>query len=275
MLRCLKKNSVAPGVILGVAPEVILEQMRQQFSRRDKGRPPVRDAWAPVLADSGTYLCDIRVECEEDDPEYVWRLKTMLENERALVASLKTMLVNQDATIGKQQGEIERLQEDNEWQQGEIESLQKDNEWQEGGIERLQKYNVFLHQEIERLRDESAVAQENERLRAELLLAAKAADLAVTAAAKVATLVERLEVALLCPLSLGQMQDPVVSKYGHTYSREYIETWLKKKSKCPMTNQRLTKEHMPINRALADVADAFKAYQAPAAAPAEEEKPAQ
>jgi hypothetical protein len=246
----MKKNSVAPEV-------------RQQAAerRRDEGRPPVKNAWAPVLAESGTDLRDIRVECEEHDPEYVWRLETMLENERARVASLKTMLVNQDATIGKQQGEIENLQEDNEWQEAEIESLQKDKVYLQEENERLEKDKVCLQQEIERLRDESAVAQENERLRA--------------AAAKVTTLVEGLEVALLCPLSLGQMQDPVVSKYGHTYSREYIETWLKNNSKCPMTNQRLTKQQLAPNFALTTVLDAFNAYQPPVAAPAEEEKPAQ
>jgi hypothetical protein len=124
-----------------VAPEVILEQMRQQAAerRRDEGRPPVKDAWAPVLAESGTDLRDIRVECEQDDREYVWRLETMLENERARVASLKTMLVNQDATIGKQEGEIESLQDENEWQEAEIESLQKDKVCLQEENERLQK----------------------------------------------------------------------------------------------------------------------------------------
>jgi cell division protein FtsB len=247
-----------------VAAEVILEQMRQQAAERgrDEGRPPVKNAWAPVLADSGTDLRDIRVECEEDDPEYVWRLKTMLENVCARVA-------NQDATIGKQQAEIERLQEDNEWQEAEIKSLQKDNEWQEGGIERLQKYNVFLQQKIERLRDESAVAQENERLRAEAVVAAKAA-------AKVATLVEGLEVALHCPISQGLVENPVVSKVsGQTYSREDIEKWLKTSSNCPLTGLKMTHKHLVKNYAFGSVLDAFKAYQAPAAAPAEEEKPAE
>jgi hypothetical protein len=236
--------------------------------RRDEGRPPVRDAWAPVLADAGTRLGDIGVDFEDDDPEYVWRLKTMLENERKSVASLKTMLVKEDATIGKQQGEIESLQEENEWQEAEIESLQKDKVC-------LQEENERLQQEIERLRDESAVAQENERLRAELLLAAKAADLAVTAAAKVATLVEGLEVALRCPLSLELVDNPVVSRYGHTYSWLVIEKWIKKNPTCPMSRKKLTRDHLVTNLALTTVLDAFKAYQAPAAAPAEEEKPAE
>jgi hypothetical protein len=58
------------------------------------------------------------------------------------------------------------------------------------------------------------------------------------------------------------MEDPVVSIYDHSYSRGDIEKWLKKKSTCPMTGQRLTKAHMPTNRALTDVADAFNSYQA-------------
>ena len=244
-----------------VAPEVILEQMRQQAAerRRDEGRPPVRDAWAPVLADSGTDLRDIRVESEEDDPEYVWRLKTMLENERARVASLKTMLVNQDSTIGKQEAEIESLQEENEWKEAEIESLQKYKVCLQEENEGLEKDKVRLQQEIERLRDESAVAQENERLRA--------------AAVKVTKLIEGLEVALHCPISQGLLQDPVVSKVsGQTYSRKDIEKWLTTTSNCPLTGLNMTRKHLVKNYAFGSVLDAFKAYQAPAAAPAEEEK---
>jgi predicted RNase H-like nuclease (RuvC/YqgF family) len=77
-------------------------------------------------------------------------------------------LTKNGATIGKQEGEIESLQEENE----------------------------RLQEEIECLRDESVVAKDNERLRAELLLTDEAADLTVKTAAKVAKLVEGLEVAL-------------------------------------------------------------------------------
>jgi hypothetical protein len=131
---CRKKNSVAP-------------------------RPPVRDAWAPVLADSGTHLRDIRLECEEDDPQRVWRLETMLESARATASEQKRCnemlhdsLTKQGVTIGKQEADIKSLQKDKV-------CLQEENE-------RIQKDKVRLQQEIERLRDESAVAQENERLRA-------------------------------------------------------------------------------------------------------------
>ena len=184
---------------------------------------------------------DIHVECEENDPQRVWRLETLLAAARATASeqerwneTLHDSLTRKGVTIGRHEGEIERLQEENE---------------------RLQEEN-------ERLRDESGVAKENERLRVELLLADEAKDLAAKAADNVAKLVEGLEVALRCPISVVQMVDPVVSIYGHSYSRGDIEKWLNKKSTCPMTGQRLRKEKMPTNRALADVADAFNAYQA-------------
>jgi hypothetical protein len=232
---CRKKNRVGC--------EVILQRMQEEAERRSaQGGDPVRkNAWAPVLADSGTRVGDIRVECEENDPQYVWRLETLLAAARATASekerwneTLHDSLTEKGATIGRQDREIERLQEENE-----------------------------------RLRDASAVARDNERLRAELLLADEAKDLAAKAAAKVARLVEGLEVALSCPISVGQMEDPVVSIYGHSYERGDIDKGLKKKSTCPMTGQRLTKEKMPTNRALTDVANAFNAYQA------EQEKPVQ
>ncbi len=73
---CRKKNRVGC--------EVILERMRQEEDdrRRAEGRPPVMNAWAPVLADAVTDLHDIRVECGEDDPQHVWRLETLLEETR-------------------------------------------------------------------------------------------------------------------------------------------------------------------------------------------------
>jgi hypothetical protein len=233
---CRKNNRVACATKAQVATtSVILARMSQQEAehRRGHGGDPVRkDAWAPVLADSGTHLGDVLVECEEEDPHRVWRLETLLKHANATASeqkrwneTLHDSLAKKGVTIGKQEGEIERLQEENE----------------------------RLQEEIERLRDESVVAKENERLRAAVLLAAKAA-------ANVAKLVEDLEVVLDCPLSLGQMKDPVVSIYGHSYERGYIDKWLKKKWKCPITGQKLTKAHMPINRALTDVANAFNAY---------------
>jgi hypothetical protein len=89
-----------------VASEVILKLMSEQEAkcRRDEGHPSVKNAWAPVLADSGTRLRDIRLECGEDDPQRVWRLETLLENERVRVARLETMLANE----GSKASELQR-----------------------------------------------------------------------------------------------------------------------------------------------------------------------
>jgi hypothetical protein len=181
------------------------------------------------------------VECEENDPQRVWRLETLLAAARATASeqerwneTLHDSLTKKGVTIGRHEGEIERLQEENE---------------------RLQEEN-------ERLRDESGVAKENERLRVELLLADEAKDLAAKAAANVAELVEGLELALRCPISVVQMEDPVVSIYGHSYSRGDIEKWLTLYRRCPIRRDYMTKNHLVKNYALAVVADAFNAYQA-------------
>jgi hypothetical protein len=67
---CRKKNRIGC--------EVILQRMQEEADRRRRqdGDPVRTDAWAPVLADSGTHLGDIRVECGEEDPHRVWRLET-------------------------------------------------------------------------------------------------------------------------------------------------------------------------------------------------------
>jgi hypothetical protein len=181
------------------------------------------------------------VECGEEDPQRVWRLETLLKQANAAASeqerwneTLHDSLTKKGVTIGERDREIER--------QG-VTIGERDRE-----IERLLG-------EIERLRDESGVAKENERLRAE-------AAAAVTAAANVAKLVEELEVALSCPLSQELLKNPVVSRYGHSYSRGDIETWLKKKSRCPLTNQYLTRAHLVENYSLVSVADAVRAYQA-------------
>ena len=180
-----------------------------------------------------TGLQDIRVECDKDDPEREWRLETLLGE--AKKEANKQQLWNEilhDAQyrMGVKIGEHER----------EIKSLQEENE--------------RLQEDIERLRDESAVAKENERLQEEN-------ERLRAESAKSTKLVEGLEVALRCPLSLGLVNNPGVSRYGLSYSWLQIETWLKTSSKCPFTNKRLTKEHLVKNYALADALDAFRAYQ--------------
>jgi hypothetical protein len=211
--------------------------------RRGEGPPPVRVAWAPVLADSGTDLHDVRVECGEP----VWR---------------ETVRVRLACTAGKQSVKIERLQKENEWQEAEIERLQKENEWQEAGIESLQKDNVCLQEENERLQKENDV-------------------LRLVAYGEKATIVvkdlqdKELRAPLCCPISMQLFKDPVVSIYGHSFERRDIEEWLVEKQCCPMTRDPLTIADLTTNFALAGVADAFRFYEAPAPAPAEEEKPAE
>ena len=225
-----KKNRVADTAA------AILHRMGQQEAdrRRAEGRPPVKNAWAPVLAESGTGLQDVHMECT-DDPHHVWRLETLLENARATVSEkqrcnemLHDSLTKNGATIGKQEREITSLQEENE-------RLQEDNEF---------------------LRDGSAVAKENARLQEEnARLRAESA--------KSTKLVEDLEVVLCCPISHELLKDPVVSKVsGQSYEREYIEKCLKKKSTCPLTGLAMTHKHLVKNYTLGTVADAFRAYLA-------------
>jgi hypothetical protein len=211
--------------------------------RRGEGPPPVRVAWAPVLADSGTDLHDVRVECGEP----VWR---------------ETVRVRLACTAGKQSVKIERLQKENELQEAEIVRLQEENEWQEREIESLQKDKVCLQDEIDRLQEEND-------------------DLRLAAYGEKATMVvkdlqdKELRAPLCCPISMQLFKDPVVSIYGHSFERRDIEKWLLENECCPMTREHLTIAHLVPNFALAGVADAFRFYEAPAPAPAEEEKPAE
>ena len=202
--------------------EVILERMRQEADRRrGEGRPA--ECWAPSLTDSVTGLQDIR---DQDDPERVWRLGVLLEEARK--EANKQRLWNEilhasQFRMGVKIGEHER----------EIASLQAENE---------------------RLRAESAVANENERLQEEnARLRAESA--------KSTKLVEDLEDILCCPISLQLLSDPVVSRVGQTYEREHIEKWLKYISTCPLTRAPLKSKHLAPNHRLADVANAFRAYQ--------------
>ena len=208
-----------------VGCEVILERMRQEaHRRRGEGRPA--ECWAPSLTDSVTGLQDIRVECDQDDPERVWRLGVLLEEARKEANKQRLwneILHDSQFRMGVKIGEHER----------EIASLQAENE---------------------RLRDESPVANENERLQEEnARLRAESA--------KSTKLVESLEDKLCCPISLQLLSDPVVSRVGQTYEREHIEKWLKEIPQCPLTRAPLKSKHLAPNHALAHVANAFRAYQ--------------
>jgi len=44
---------------------------------------------------------------------------------------------------------------------------------------------------------------------------------------------------MICPISNDLMKDPVICADGHTYEREAIQKWIRRKASSPMTNQRL------------------------------------
>ena len=118
-MSCRKKNRVAT--------EVILQRMGQLAAerRRDEGRPPVRDAWAPVLAESVTDLHDVRVECGEP----VWRA---------------TAMVRLACTAGKQAVEIKILQEEKDAMGAEMKRLQEEHDAMGAEMKRLQEENDDL-----------------------------------------------------------------------------------------------------------------------------------
>jgi len=232
--------------------------------RRGEGPPPVRVAWAPVLADSGTDLHDVRVECGEP----VWRETVMVRlactagKQSVKIERLQKENDGMGALMKRLQEENKRLQKKNDAQEAEIERLQEENEWQEAGIESLQKDNVCLQEENERLQKEND-------------------DLRLVAHGTVTTMVvkdlqdKELRAPLCCPISMQLFKDPVVSIYGHSYERRDIEEWLLEKQCCPMTREPLTIADLTTNFALAGVADAFRFHQVEPVEPAEEEKPAE
>ncbi len=49
----------------------------------------------------------------------------------------------------------------------------------------------------------------------------------------------------ICPIGHSLMRDPVICEDGHTYERENIEQWLRRRRVSPMTNQPLV-AHQPL-----------------------------
>jgi hypothetical protein len=49
----------------------------------------------------------------------------------------------------------------------------------------------------------------------------------------------------LCPITNEVMDDPVVAADGHTYEREAIETWFRRRNTSPMTNQMIAPTLLP------------------------------
>jgi hypothetical protein len=71
------------------------------------------------------------------------------------------------------------------------------------------------------------ILQENAALAARMAARAAAGDAAAAAPPD----------NFLCPITNEVMDDPVVATDGHTYEREAIETWFRRRNTSPMTNQ--------------------------------------
>ncbi|CAF4136341.1 unnamed protein product, partial [Rotaria sordida] len=66
------------------------------------------------------------------------------------------------------------------------------------------------------------------------------------------------EDALFCPITLELFHDPVVAQDGHTYERKAIEEWIRKNGTSPITNQRISLEHLVPNYAIKKMVDHFE-----------------
>ncbi|CAF4900544.1 unnamed protein product [Rotaria sp. Silwood1] len=64
---------------------------------------------------------------------------------------------------------------------------------------------------------------------------------------------------LLCPITLALFRDPVLAQDGHTYERQAILEWIENKGTSPITGQKLSPEHLHLNRAIKKAVDRFEA----------------
>lgn len=67
---------------------------------------------------------------------------------------------------------------------------------------------------------------------------------------------EELSEEYCCPITNSLMEDPVMTKYGHSYERAAITEWLSQRSTDPLTNKPLTLADLFPNRALKNLIDA-------------------
>ena len=61
---------------------------------------------------------------------------------------------------------------------------------------------------------------------------------------------EANEGSFICPISQQIMKDPVITPHGITYERSSIESWIDKKSTCPITRKPLKKIDLIPNYSL-------------------------
>jgi hypothetical protein len=69
---------------------------------------------------------------------------------------------------------------------------------------------------------------------------------------------EELETLQAWSISLEKLEDPVIDKCGHTFERNYIETWLQSHHTCPISRNRVTIEDLIPNRVVKQAIDILK-----------------
>jgi len=76
---------------------------------------------------------------------------------------------------------------------------------------------------------------------------------------------KRFEHELMCPISYGMFEDPVIAADGHTYDRSSMDEWLEKCPSfvvnSPMTGQPLEHERLVSNHAMKKMSDLYSEMQ--------------
>ncbi len=70
--------------------------------------------------------------------------------------------------------------------------------------------------------------------------------------------IEELEALFSCPLSLDTLEDPAMTKCGHTFERTKIELWLQSKNTCPLCRKNITIGGLATNRMVKQAIDILK-----------------
>jgi len=78
----------------------------------------------------------------------------------------------------------------------------------------------------------------------------KHVDFIKNAVRGLASEMEKVNEAFLCPITREVMEDPVILMDGHTYERDAIERWLDSHNTSPKTNVQLTSRSIISNHTL-------------------------
>ena len=65
---------------------------------------------------------------------------------------------------------------------------------------------------------------------------------------------------LMCPLTLDWFEDPVITKYGHSYERSALEEYLARDARDPLAREPLTKSDFFPNQALKDISVYYRLH---------------